>query len=671
MPDNTKKPLAQTRLKPPVAPPVNPNTAASSSGKSYSQKNHRQRFSKGIKIAIIATTLIALVFGFIALNGWLIGRNKASEIESSAPQLPVPDGFVLINGGTFTMGSPKDFWKTIAYADEHPQHQVTVSGFYMGKYEVTQKEYQEVMGTNSGNFKEDNLPVGNVSWYDAVEYCNKRSEKEGLSPVYTISGSGDNRSVIWNRNANGYRLPTEAEWEYACRAGTKSRFITGSSITTYFANYNGQDRDNIGAGGVNRGKRTAVGSFAPNPWGLYDMHGNVWEWCWDWYGVYTESAQTDPQGASSGYGRVVRGGSWYNADRRLRSASRGEISPSTQSSSLGFRLVLPLTDGNAPVTQSPEPQPAQAKSLTSPQPAPAAQPSQTQAATQPQPVPAPQPAPAAQPSQTKATTQPQPVSVPQSAPALSRTQPSASVQRPIPDSFVLIRGGTFTMGSPENEPERNADEGPQHQVTLGSFFMNKYEVTQKEYQEVMGTNPSIFKGDNLPVDSVSWFDAVEYCNKRSVMEGLLPVYAISGLGDNRSVIWNRNANGYRLPTEAEWEYACRAGTTTAYNTGADMSDDTGWYESNSGRRTHPVGQKPANAWGLYDMHGNVSELCWDRYGAYSGDAQTDSGGASSGSGRVRRGGTWYFSARFSRSAFREEIDPFKQQYLQGFRVVRS
>jgi len=231
------------------------------------------------------------------------------------------------------------------------------------------------------------------------------------------------------------------------------------------------------------------------------------------------------------------------------------------------------------------------------------------------------------------------------------------------DKFVRIQGGTFTMGSPANETRPWYNEGPQHQVTVSSFYMGKYEVTQKEWQEVMGTNPSNWKGDNLPVERVNWYDVVEYCNKRSEKEGLTPAYIINKNKkdpNNKNIYdkikWtvtlNKNANGYRLPTEAEWEYACRAGTNSAYNTGNTISDNTGWYSENSDKKTHPVGQKSANAWGLYDMHGNVWEWCWDWYGDYSGKAQTDPQGASSGSYRVLRGGSWYNSAGFARSASR-------------------
>jgi formylglycine-generating enzyme required for sulfatase activity len=254
---------------------------------------------------------------------------------AATPQRTAPDGFVRINGGTFTMGSPAS--ESGRYDDEGPQHQVTVSSFYMGKYEVTQKEYQAVMGKNPSNFKGDNLPVERVSWFDAVNYCNKRSVKEGLSPAYTVKG----KNITWNKDMNGYRLPTEAEWEYACRAGTTTPYSTGNNITTNQANYDGNFSYNNNAKGTYRNKTTEVGSFTPNAWGLYDMHGNVWEWCWDWYGSYSATAQTDPSGASSGTYRVRRGGNWYNFALHLRSVSRGYDTPTYRYDELGFRLVRP------------------------------------------------------------------------------------------------------------------------------------------------------------------------------------------------------------------------------------------------------------------------------------------------------------------------------------------
>jgi len=253
---------------------------------------------------------------------------------------------------------------------------------------------------------------------------------------------------------------------------------------------------------------------------------------------------------------------------------------------------------------------------------------------------------------------------------------------------VRINGGTFTMGSPTTEPSRSSDE-TQHQVTVSAFWMGKYQVTQEQYQTVTGTNPSSFNGSSgkepaageiqgkRPVEMVTWYDAVEFCNKLSAAEGLTPAYTIAGRTPvsgypitSATVTANWSANGYRLPTEAEWEYACRAGTTTAYNTGAAISDSTGWYTSNSGSKTHEVGKKPANAWGLYDTHGNVYEWCWDWYGSYASGAQTNPQGPATGSNRVKRGGSWSSTAENLRSAYRYYNAPGSRGNARGFRVAR-
>jgi len=296
-------------------------------------------------------------------------------------------------------------------------------------------------------------------------------------------------------------------------------------------------------------------------------------------------------------------------------------------------------------------------------------PQQSQSSARPAtPQPAPQPAPA-----------PRPAPAPQATPAPRPTQQPAQVAQPVAppvntqsNSMVRIQGGTFMMGSPANEAGRRNDEGPQHRVTVSSFYIGKYELTQKEYQEVTGVNPSKFKGDNFPVEQVTWYDAIDYCNKRSQKEGLTPAYTVNG----RNVTWNTRANGYRLPTEAEWEYACRSGTTTAYNTGVSISDNTGWYDANSGDRTHPVGQKAANAWGLYDMHGNVFEWCWDWSGNYSSEAQTDPRGVeergpSWSPNRMQRGGCYGSPARLLRSACRPASPPASRTDVDGFRLVRN
>ncbi|GHU21324.1 hypothetical protein FACS1894172_14560 [Spirochaetia bacterium] len=272
-------------------------------------------------------------------------KNAENEKQSTV----TPANFARIPGGTFTMGSPES---EPDRNDNEVQHKVTVSSFSMSKYEVTQKEWVEVMGNNPSYFKGDSLPVENVSWYDAIEYCNARSQEEGLTPAYTInkslkdsnntnSSDGLKWVVTWDRNANGYRLPTEAEWEYACRAGTPTPFSTGNNITTDQANYDGRYPYNGNAKGAYRQKTIDVGNFAPNAWGLYDMSGNVWEWCWDWYGNYSSSSQADPTGAAVGSNRALRGGSWDYYAGTLRSAARSRSSATDRDDLVGFRVVRP------------------------------------------------------------------------------------------------------------------------------------------------------------------------------------------------------------------------------------------------------------------------------------------------------------------------------------------
>jgi formylglycine-generating enzyme required for sulfatase activity len=241
-------------------------------------------------------------------------------------------GFVLINGGTFFMGSPME--EKGRFSNEF-QRQVTVKSFYMGKHEVTQAEYQDLTGVNPSYRKGLNLPVEQVSWFQAVAYCNKLSEKEGLDAVYAING----QSVRWDLKANGYRLPTEAEWEYACRAGTKTPFFTGNNIAANQANFDGSRPYNNNTRSVYRENTVPVESFAPNSFGLYDMHGNVAEWCWDWNAEYAKGTQTDPVGAASGLYRVFRGGGWNHSADSLRSARRTGLTPSDHGFYLGFRLV--------------------------------------------------------------------------------------------------------------------------------------------------------------------------------------------------------------------------------------------------------------------------------------------------------------------------------------------
>ena len=253
------------------------------------------------------------------------------------------DDFVLVKGGKFLMGSPEsENWRT----DDELQHQVTLSDFYISRYEVTQSEYETLMGNNPSTFHGDKKPVENVTWLEAVKFCNAKSTAEKLTPVYTIEGN----KVTWDLSADGYRLPTEAEWEYACRAGTLTPFNLEHSIGADEANFYGHYPYEIEENyfsqhklstkpGIYRGETVDVGSFSPNKLGLYDMHGNVGEWCWDIYADYSSKSAINPTGPSTGTRRVNRGGGWIDFAKNMRSAYRGAAPQERRLYNVGFRLV--------------------------------------------------------------------------------------------------------------------------------------------------------------------------------------------------------------------------------------------------------------------------------------------------------------------------------------------
>jgi len=239
-------------------------------------------------------------------------ERRQKELAARQPQAgqvwtsPSSIEFVFIPAGTFLMGS--------AELDNAIPHQVTLSKpFYLGKYQVTQREWAMVMGHNPSEFKGDTRPVETISWNDCQEFIRKLNAREGV---------------------NKYRLPTEAEWEYACRAGSRARFCFGDGdhILPQYAWF-----------GDNAGDEThPVGKLNPNDWGLYDMHGNVWEWCYDWYGGYPARSVTDPSGVGSGSVRVIRGGSWNFFAENCSSADRYGLEPGFRCSILGLRLLRSL-----------------------------------------------------------------------------------------------------------------------------------------------------------------------------------------------------------------------------------------------------------------------------------------------------------------------------------------
>jgi sulfatase modifying factor 1 len=260
---------------------------------------------------------LALVAAFVALAGDAVHAQQKDPPKDFTNSIGMK--FVWIPPGSFVMGSPKE--EKLRGNDE-TQHKVTLTkGFYMGMYTVTQEEWKEIMGKNPSFFKgEKNLPVETVSWEECQEFIKKLRDKD----------------------KKPYRLPTEAEWEYACRAGTTTPFHFGETISTDQANYNGNFTYGNGKKGI-WGKKTApVGNFPANAWGLHDMHGNLWQWCEDWYEDYPQKDVIDPIGPQKGVVRTLRGGSWYHTPEHCRSAYRVRSAPGFRGNGCGFRLCFCL-----------------------------------------------------------------------------------------------------------------------------------------------------------------------------------------------------------------------------------------------------------------------------------------------------------------------------------------
>ena len=563
--------------------------------------------------------------------------------------------------GQFMMGSPKD--EAERYNDE-VQHPVTLThGFWLFDTPVTQALWQAVMGNNPSHFMGPERPVERVKWNGCREFIEKiNREIPGLK----------------------LRLPTEAQWEYACRAGTTTPFYTGENLTTDQANYDGNNSYKNYPKGKYRSETTPVGSFAPNGWGLYDMLGNVWEWCADWWQEDLGSeAVVDPTGPKKGDHRVYRGGSWRDGAQIVRATVRSLATPGNRSSRLGFRCArvqVPADGGSGPggAGQAADVPQSKAELFTA--------------------------------GGTKYVIGPQnsaAIIVPRGRRLQLQTDQGiltlSTLTKPVwaeaigRDRFGLwlrfkfgevsqglrwIPPGQFMMGSPKNEAGRYERE-TQHLVTLTrGFWLFDTPVTQALWKAVMGDNPSRFQSDDRPVELVSW----EAC--REFMEKL-----------------NQDKPGLALtfPSEAQWEYACRAGSIAATYAGdleikgannAPLLDEIAWYGGNSGvdfelensfdssgwsekqydhqrAGTHPVGLKRPNPWGLYDMLGNVWECCADWWLANIGsEVVVDPAGPQKGADRVYRGGSWGSNARGMRAACRTFNRPGFRGYYLGFRCAR-
>jgi formylglycine-generating enzyme required for sulfatase activity len=507
--------------------------------------------------------------------------------------------------------------------DGQPQFKVRITKpFYMGKYEVTQAQWQAVMGTNPSKFKDDpaNL-VERVSWDDTQPFLTKLND---------------------TRLVNQWRFvrPTEAQWEYACRAGTTTVFPFGNSeiILAEYAWYQASSQN----------RAHAVGQLKPNAFGLYDMLGNVWEWCDDWHmgGYYAQAPQDDPSGPTIGSARVLRGGYYQTEAGGCRPAARTLRAPSFRQNDLGFRLAmtpsdefLSRLDGNQSTSVATKGTPATS--------APVANAASSDIASA---------------VQGLGKGPPPPLAIAPFDAAMAKKHQQAwadylgmpvelEIKLPgnVPLIMVLIPPGEFM---------RSEDGQPQFKVQITKpFYLGKYEVTQAQWQAVMGSNPSMLKDDSSnPVEQVSWDDTDPFLTK---------------LNDARLV----NQWRFGRPTEAQWEYACRAGTTTLFPFGDSevILPKHAWYLASSRGKPHLVGQHEPNAFELRDMLGNVWEWCDDWYmeAYYAQAPKYDPTGPTEGSDRGIRGGSYADTAGNCRPAYRSRLAPSFRGNNVGIRLALS
>jgi formylglycine-generating enzyme required for sulfatase activity len=593
-----------------------------------------------------------------------------------------------IEPGTFRMGSPED--EPERYSDEGPQHAVTIrEGFWLFDTACTQALWEAVMGGNPSHFKDADRPVEQVSWEDVQHFIKTINTRV---PGLELS------------------LPSEVQWEYACSAGTVTPFSFGSNITPDQVNYNGDYPYAGGPTGLNRKETIPVKALPPNGWGLYQMHGNVFEWVQDaWHANY-EGAPTDGSAwetAEAGANRVFRGGSWLVIARDCRSAYRDDCLPDDRDDDLGFRPARgQVREPGRPEAERAElarPGPRSGSGRGGTDPARGAGQERAAAvllrldtgasATAELPD-----APALEIRTDRETLILHRCATPAWAGAMGRDRfglwadltIADSAGEPVIQRLRWIPPGRFLMGSPADEPGRWDVEGPQHPVTIGQgFWLFDTPCTQALWVALGLRNPSRFRDPARPVEQVSWDD---------IQQQFLPAL-------------NERIAGFILPSEAQWEYACRAGTQTALYTGpieirGDMDaptlDPIAWYGGNSGvdydlaegddttsgpwwsgkqkqyphqrAGTRQVKGKLPNPWGLYDMLGNVWEWTRDSWHENYEGAPSDGSAwetPEAGAGRVIRGGSWDDGAGDCRSAYRGRDGPDVRLSNLGFRCARA
>ena len=603
---------------------------------------------------------------------------------------------VLVEKGSFT----KRTTRRDGYYRKKPTHRVTLTyDFYIGKYETTFDEYDAFCNATGRSKPSDSRwgrgqrPVKNVTWRDAIAYCNWLSEKEKLPRAYSGKGKlldKDGRVTRDPSKVVGYRLPTEAEWEFAARGGNKSRGCkyAGSNAAGDVAWYKG----NSG------GKTQEVGKKAPNELGIYDMSGNVWEWCSDWYdsGYYAKSPTPNPYNYTPGSSQVVRGGCWIDLAPRVRVTSRSNYSPTGKGNYLGFRIArtVPYKGKNRPPLSPYNPSPSDeaivgGTSVTlrwdSYDPDDDAMTYDVYLDNNVNPTAK------VSSNQTENTLNRSNLSYDTTYywKVVAKDVHGATTEGPVwkftvrnlQQKLVFVEKGSFTMG--DTWGEGDSDEKPTHKVTFTyDFYMGKYETTFDEYDafcEATGRSKPYDSGwgrGSRPVIYVTWRGAIAYCNWLSEKENLPKAYDNKGNlldKDGRVTTDPSKVVGYRLPTEAEWEYAARGGNKSkGYKyAGSDNVDEVAWYASNSGGKTQEVGKKAPNELGLYDMLGNICEWSSDWYGNYSSSVQTNPYNSTADYGLVFRGSCWGYSAADVRVANRSKDSLTDKGNYLGFRIART